>query len=59
MKDKHEIVNVEECSLFNSEHAYARGMSVVACRCGWKSWAVKARDTTVIFQTHVIQQVGK
>ena len=34
---KHKLTHFAECSLFNSEHAYADGYYRAICACGWKS----------------------
>lgn len=33
----HQMGRIEECSLFNSEHAWADGYNRISCTCGWVS----------------------
>lgn len=50
---KHELVEFEECSLFNSSHSYSHGFSRARCSCGWIS-ASSRKETALValFEVH-------
>ena len=45
---EHRMLSFEECSLFNSEHAYRDGYSRAVCACGWKSVLMRKEEALVL-----------
>jgi hypothetical protein len=55
-KERHELKEFEQCTLFNSGHAYADGFDRAVCSCGWKSVALRDHKALVaLFEVHVKQ----
>lgn len=53
-RQSHEPEGFEECSLFNSGHAYRDGYSIIKCVCGWKSIPAMGHKALVaLFALHV------
>lgn len=50
---KHELVEWEQCSLFNSEYEYRDGFDRGICSCGWKSAPSSDHNALVaLFKIH-------
>jgi hypothetical protein len=50
---KHELRGWEECSLFNSAHAYHDNFNRAICACGWKSTPAYKHEAIEEFKFHV------
>jgi hypothetical protein len=54
---KHELVEFENCTLFNSGHAYSHGYDRAVCTCGWKSVCSMNQTALVaLFKIHKEEQ---
>lgn len=56
---KHELIRFDQCTLFNSQHAYSHGYDRALCSCGWRSAPSRNQKALVaLFEVH-LKRVGE
>ena len=55
---KHELLGLQELSLFNSDYAYADGYVRAMCTCGWESAPVPGKHGVEVHTAHAARETG-
>lgn len=55
---KHEIVQFEQCTHYNSEFSYSQGYDRAVCTCGWKSAPARGENRIAMHTAHAQREIA-